>query len=144
MMSNLPGKNRDYGLLLLRVGIGITFVFVHGLPKIIAGAQMWTSLGGAFNRLIGIAFYPAFWGFMASVSEFGGGICLALGILFRPACALIGFTMLIAVASILRGGYGFSAASQPCELGIIFFSLILSGSGRYTLPTLIASIKTAR
>jgi len=43
---------------------------------------------------------------MATAAEFGGGLCLIAGIAFRPACALILFTLLIAVTSILRGGYG--------------------------------------
>ena len=62
----------------------------------------------AFNRLIGLDFVPGFWGFLAMLAEFGGGLCLVAGIFFRPACAAILFTLLVAVISILNGGYGFS------------------------------------
>jgi putative oxidoreductase len=137
-------ENPDFGLLVLRVGIGLMFVLVHGLPKVMGGVSMWTGLGGAFNRLLGVAFIPAFWGFLATLSEFGGGMCLMAGILFRPACGFMLFTLVIAVASIIRGGYGFNSASQPVELGLVLLSFIFTGPGRFTLPNLFPSIRTPR
>jgi putative oxidoreductase len=137
-------ESPDFGLLVLRVGIGLMFVLVHGLPKVMGGVSMWTGLGGAFNRLLGVAFVPAFWGFLATLSEFGGGMCLIAGVLFRPACGVMLFTLVIAVASIIRGGYGFSSASQPVELGLVLLSLIFTGPGRFTLPNLFASIRAPR
>jgi putative oxidoreductase len=134
----------DFGLLVLRVGIGLMFVLVHGLPKIIGGASMWAGLGGAFNRLLGVAFIPAFWGFLAALSEFGGGMCLVAGVLFRPACGFMLFTLVIAIASIIRGGYGLDSASQPVELGLVLLSLIFTGPGRFTLPNLFVSIRAPR
>jgi putative oxidoreductase len=130
-------KNRlDSGLFVLRIGIGLMFVFVHGLPKLAGGIALWKGLGGAFNRLIGISFLPEFWGFAAAVAEFGGGLFLITGILFRPACALMFFTMAIAAASVIRGGYGFNGASQAIELGIVLLALFLAGPGRFTVSTL--------
>jgi putative oxidoreductase len=130
------GKYRDYGLLLLRVGIGLMFVTVHGYPKISGGVQTWTGLGKTFNSLVGVSFIPVFWGFMGAISEFVGGMCLITGFLFRPACVLISFTMLIAVIMNLRGGYGFSGGSQALELGVVCLSLLFTGPGRLTLPKL--------
>jgi len=109
------------------------FVIVHGYPKIVGGITLWRGLGGAFNRLIGLSFVPGFWGFLAMLAEFGGGLCLVAGIFFRPACAAILFTMLVAVISILRGGYGFNSASQPLELGIAVAALLLTGPGKFTV-----------
>ena len=137
-------ENPDFGLLVLRVGIGLMFVLVHGLPKVMGGVSMWTGLGGAFNRLLGVAFIPAFWGFLATLSEFGGGMCLMAGIRFRPGCGFMLFTLVIAVASIIRGGYGLNSASQPIELGLVLLSLIFTGPGRFTLPNLFPSIRTPR
>ena len=116
----------------MRVGIGLIFVIVHGYPKVIGGITLWRGLGGAFNRLIGLSLAPGFWGFLAMLAEFGGGLCLIAGIFFRPACAAILFTMLIAVISILRGGYGFNSASQPLELGIVVAALFFTDSGKFT------------
>src|ERR1044071_7547612 len=104
-------KYRDYGLLLLRVGIGLMFVAVHGVSKLTRGGQVWAGLGKTFNSLWGVSFVPTFWGLMAAISEFGGGLCLITGILFRPACAFMLFTMMVAVAAHVPGGYRFSGAS---------------------------------
>lgn len=141
MILDSLDKYRDQGLLLLRVGIGLMFVTVHGFPKIAGGVEAWAGLGKTFNSLIGVSFIPAFWGFMAAVSEFVGGMCLITGVLFRPACALMLFTMFIAVTMNIRGGYGFSGASQALELGIVLLSLIFTGPGRFTLPNLLFSKK---
>jgi putative oxidoreductase len=119
------------------------FVFVHGLPKILGGISAWRSLGGAFTRLLGVSFAPAFWGFAAAVSEFGGGLLLIAGIFFRPVLALMLFTMTIAIASIIRGGYGFSGAAQPIELAIVLIALFVTGPGKSTLPNLLTKTKTS-
>jgi putative oxidoreductase len=141
----LQFKDRlDLGLLVLRVGIGLMFVVVHGFPKIAGGVVKWKGLGGAFNRLLGLSFIPEFWGFLASMAEFGGGICLVAGFFFRPACACMMFTMAIAVASIIRGGYGFNSAAQPIELGIVLLALFFTGPGALTLPNLLSKLKTSR
>lgn len=144
MTSNSLDRYRDFGLLLLRIGIGLMFTIAYGLPKVRGGVQMWAGLGGAFNRIIGITFIPTFWGLMATVSEFVGGMCLIAGVLFRPACALMLFTMVIAVTSIIRGGYSVSAAYQPFVLGIVLLSLFFTGPGKLTLPRLLTSIRAAR
>jgi putative oxidoreductase len=141
----LQFKDRiDLGLLVLRTGIGLMFVVVHGLPKLAGGISNWKGLGGAFNRLFGFSFLPEFWGFLATLAEFGGGICLIAGVFFRPACALMLFTMAIAVASIIRGGYGFNSASQPIELSIFLLALFFTGPGSLTLPNFLTKSKTSR
>lgn len=112
------------------------FVFMHGLPKLMSGVSLWRGLGGAFNRLIGISFAPEFWGFAAAISEFGGGLCLIAGIFFRPACALMLFTMIIAAAANLRGGEGLDGAAHALELGIVLLALFLAGPGQFTVPNL--------
>lgn len=133
----------DPGLLVLRVGIGLMFALLHGLPKLVGGVSMWKGLGGAFNRLLGVVCVPAFWGFLASLSECGGGICLILGVCFRPACALILFTLVIAVASIIRGGYGFDSVSHLVELAVVLLSLLFTGPGRLTLRNILATWKAS-
>jgi putative oxidoreductase len=127
----------DVGLLLLRVGIGSMFVIVYGYPKIAGGITLWRGLGGALNRLIGLSFAPGFWGFLATLAEFGGGLCLIAGVFFRSACAAILFTMFIAAVSIIRGGYGFNSASQPIELGVVVAALFLTGPGKFTLSNFL-------
>ena len=132
----------DVGLLIVRVGIGLMFAVLHGLPKILGGPSTWRSVGGAFNRLLGISFLPEVWGCAAAIAEFGGGLCLIAGILLRPACGLMLFTMAVAIASIIRGGYGFRGAAQPVELAIVLLGLFLTGAGKFTLPNFVRKPKT--
>lgn len=124
-------KRRDLGLLVLRVGIGAMFVG-HGWPKLVGGPERWTALGGAMAKL-GIDFAPTFWGFAAAVSEAGGGLLFALGLLFRPACAALLCTMLVASTKHILDGDGFGRASHAVEAAILFFALLLIGPGRYRL-----------
>lgn len=122
---------RDLGLLLMRVGMGGMFVY-HGLPKLLSGPTRWEALGRA-TRAFGIDFAPTFFGFMAAIAETGGGLCLALGLLFRPALALLATTMIVAAAFHLDKGDGLGKASHAIEAAIVFASLLLIGPGRYVL-----------
>lgn len=129
--NNNNNKLIDGGLLILRIGIGVMFIF-HGWPKVCAGAQMWESLGKAVSSL-GINFGFVFWGFMAAYSEFFGGIFLILGEFFRPFCALMMITMAVAATMHLKAGDGLQTAAHSIELGIVFFSLIFIGAGEFRL-----------
>lgn len=132
MIFNGLSRYRDYGLLILRVGLGIMFLY-HGVPKLLGGPGVWEKLGGAMGNL-GISFAPTLWGLMAALAEAGGGLALAAGFLFRPACALLTFTMFVAALKHLSTpGEGLFAASHAIEVGIVFLSLILIGPGRFSL-----------
>lgn len=131
MILSRLDKYRDEGLLLLRVGMGLMFMY-HGWPKISGGIEVWAKVGASM-KFVGLGFMPAFWGFMAAVTEFGGGLLLIAGLLFRPVCALLVVTMAVAVAMKLGTGAGLFGASQALEDGIVFLSLILIGPGRYSL-----------
>ena len=123
--------NRDLGLLILRIGIGIMFM-AHGWPKISGGVEKWTALGGSMSSF-GIDFAPAFWGFMAAFAEFFGGLLLVLGLWWRPILVLLVITMLVAATRHFVAGDGFKGYSHALEAGIVFFALIFIGPGRYSL-----------
>ena len=135
-------KYRDIGLLILRVGIGIMFMG-HGLPKLIAGPEKWVILGGAMNA-VGVDFAPMVWGFMAAVSEFAGGMLLAVGFFTRPACFFLLNTMIVATSMHISKGDPFVKYSHAVEAGILFLSLLFIGPGKYSLDDQISSIKRAR
>lgn len=125
------GKYRNTGLLILRVGLG-AMMMVHGLPKIMGGPEMWTGLGGSM-KVVGITFLPTFWGLMAALAEGMGGFLLLLGLFFRPVNMLLAFTMLIAALVHFGKGEGVMGASHAIEVGIVFFSLIFIGPGKYSV-----------
>lgn len=120
-------RYRDFGLLVLRVGMGVMFIF-HGWPLLIGGPAVWEKTGAAI-AYVGIKAFPIFWGFMAAFSEFFGGIALILGLFFRPACMLLAITMAVAASMHIGKGEGLKAASQAIEAGVVFLSLVFIGPG---------------
>lgn len=132
MVLHFLDKYRDTGLLLLRIGFGLMFIY-HGYPKIIGGAAGWEKLGAIAMPHLGITFLPVFWGFMAAIAEFLGGILLLFGFFFRPACMMLAVNMAIAVIMKISTGAGLAGAAPALEDGIVFLSLILIGPGRYSV-----------
>lgn len=131
MLFHELDKHRDKGLLILRVGIGIMFM-CHGFPKLIAGPEVWTKLGGALSGM-GINFAHTSMGFMAAISEFGGGLLLVLGLFTRPACFFLLITMIVATQMHLISGHPFVKYSHALEAAILFFSLLFIGPGKISL-----------
>ena len=130
MILSALGRFKDLGLLVLRLGMGAMFI-VHGWPKLQGGVERWTQVGGAMGNL-GITWQPALWGFMAALSEFGGGICLILGFAFRPACILMAFTMLVATLMHLKT-QGVAEASHAIESLSVFLGLLFVGPGKFSV-----------
>lgn len=124
-------RYRDSGLLIIRLGLGVMFLF-HGLPKLSGGPALWEKLGMA-TRYLGIDVFPLFFGFMASFAEVFGGIFLILGFMFRPALLLLISTMTVATAMHLGKGDGLKIASHAIEIGIVFLGLLFVGPGRFSI-----------
>ncbi len=123
--------HRDIGLLIIRIGIGAAFM-LHGFPKLSGGPELWVNLGGAIS-FIGIDFFHTFFGFMAAISEFAGGLFLILGLLMRPACFFLFCTMAVATAMHIGLGDPFMKFSHALEAAVLFLGLILVGPGRLSL-----------
>jgi len=122
----------DLAPLVLRAGLGTMFLF-HGGPKLLGGPPTWAQFGSAMTAM-GIIFLPAtFWGLMAGLSEFVGGLLLVLGVATRPACLFLTFTMLVAISRHVLRHDGFADWSHPAEDAVAFVSLFILGPGRYRL-----------
>ena len=132
MLFKFLAKYRDFGLLVMRLGLGVMFL-LHGLPKLTGGPQKWKSLGAAMGNL-GIDFYFIVWGFLAAVTEGIGGLLLILGVFYRPTCTLLCFVMIVATAKHLHANDPFvGVASYPLELAFVFFGLAFVGPGRFSI-----------
>jgi len=136
MLTKFFNNHKDIGLLLLRIGIGLSEIFTHGGPKIFGGPDMWAKVGTAMANY-GITFYPVFWGLMATLSEFVGGILILLGLYIRPAAAFMAFTMITAFTTHMSRHDPWGVASHPIEMLAVFLCLIFLGSGKYSLNYLI-------
>ncbi len=132
-------QHRDKGLLILRIGIGMMFMF-HGIPKLLGGPEAWVRLGGAASA-VGVNFAPTVMGFLAAISECGGGFLLILGLLTRPACFFLFVTMVVATMMHVKGGHPFMNYSHALEASILFFSLLFIGPGKLSLDEMLSKKK---
>lgn len=122
---------RNIGLLILRIGLGIMFI-LHGYPKMFGGPEKWTEVGGAMQYL-GIHFTPMFFGFMAGVTEFFGGIFLLAGLFFTQSVSFLLIVMIVATFKGIGTGADFAIYSHSIEVGVVFLSFLFLGPGKYSL-----------
>ena len=125
------GNYKNLGLLIIRVGLGIMFIY-HGYPKLIGGEKAWEKLGGSMQYL-GIHFLPAAWGLLSAVVETIGGLLLILGFLFRPVCVLMILNLIVAAVMHFNTGGGMMEASHAIEDAIVFAGLVFIGPGEYSI-----------
>jgi len=121
---------------MLRLTLGALFIWAHGWQKLAGGTEVWHKIGAAMGQL-GITFGHTFWGFMATMSETVGIALVMIGLAFRPACLLVAFTMAVAGLSEWHQhkhlDEAIRNASHAWELGLVFFSLIFIGPGKYSV-----------
>jgi putative oxidoreductase len=124
------GKYSDNVPLILRIGLGTTMLFSHGLPKM--APDRWEGTGRAMAAL-GITFAPAFWGFMAAITETVGGLFLLLGLWVRPTCAVLIFVLFVAAARNLINGSLAGGQAHPIDAAVGLIALMILGAGKYSL-----------
>ena len=128
------------GVLLARVAIGGCFV-IHGLGKL--GLVGTGNMQGFVDWLesLGVPMAPI-QARMAMVSEITGGSLLALGLLTRPACLLLIFTMIVA-GRLGHKGAGYLITNNPpgaeytINLAVICGVFALLGPGVISLDYLL-------
>ena len=135
-------RYRDTGLLILRVGIGLFVALMHGWSKLTGGPEMWTQLGGTIDQVFGLNVLPVFWGFMAMLAEFIGGLLVTFGLLFRPALLLLIINMAVAATMHITTGQG--SPELALVYGITWLALFFTGPGRYSLDAAFGSTSHRR
>lgn len=116
---------------LLRVVAGLALV-THGFPKILDPF-------GASGMVEGLGFYPgAFWSPVLAITEFFGGILLAIGFLTRPVALAITFQMCVVIVfHWVVQGEGYSGAEKGILWAAITFFFLFSGGGPYSVDRAI-------
>lgn len=117
----------ELGETLLRVVAGLALV-THGAGKI-------ADPFGAAGMVEGLGFYPgAFWSLMLSLTEFVGGILIAIGLLTRPASLAAMFVLLVTVYFhwIVRSE-GYFGAEKSILWAAIFLFFVIRGGNRHSV-----------
>src|SRR5229473_1198722 len=123
------------GLLILRLGIGLILA-AHGAQKLFGwwGGPGMTKWAQAVQRLRIRPAQP--WAWVAAVSEFGGGLLLASGLLSPLGSLAIIGAMLVAIATVhLSKGFWVTKSGYEFNLTLIGAAAALGiiGPGAYSL-----------
>ena len=122
--EEIKSRALNVGLTILRVFAGMSIVFGHGLGKIPVSDRF---IEGVVN--LGLPF-PVFFAWSAGISEFFGGLLLALGLFTRPSAFFLTLTM--ATAAFLRHADDpFSGKEKALLYMVIFILFLFMGSGKY-------------
>lgn len=131
LVSRILATRAGFGPLMLRVPVGIILA-AHGSQKLFGWFGGYGLEGmGKYMESIGLQPGVLMAG-LAGSAEFFGGLALVLGLLTRPAAALVGFTMAVALVKVhlehglflSKGGYEYALA-----LLAVAVSLLVSGGG---------------
>lgn len=134
----------DAGLLILRVGAGLSLLLLFGWPKLQAGwsflyTGQWQFVD--FNRKMGLP-APVLVAYLQTLNESVGALLLASGFLTRYAGAALAVGFAAATVCSLKAG-------EPAWLTAAYFcmnftALLLTGPGRFSIDALLESRARAR
>jgi putative oxidoreductase len=129
----------DLGILIIRVVVGLALA-AHGSQKLF-GWFGGGGLEGTQGMMDHLGFRPArLWGSIAAVSEFGGGLLLAAGLLSPLGSLAIAAAMLTAVLAVhlpngfwnSKGGFELPLVNLAAAAGVA-----VAGPGRYSVDALL-------
>ena len=139
LITKLVESKSGYSTLALRIPIGIVFM-AHGAQKLFGWFGGY-GLEGTGQWMASIGLGPGMlMAFLAGSGEFFGGLAILLGILTRPAAAVLSITMLVAIFTVhfehglfmSNGGYEFALALLAASV-----SLMMSGAGKLSIDQII-------
>ena len=131
-----PGPARDLltdaALLVVRVVFGLSMAFAHGLGKVPPSE--------GFTGFVGSLGFPSpgFFAWAAGLSEFVGGIFIAVGLLTRVSGFFLLQTMLVAVV-MAHGDDPYTKMEMGILYATVSLALIATGAGRLSLDHMWSS-----
>ncbi|QDE29650.1 DoxX family protein [Shewanella polaris] len=139
LVKRITNSTAGFSTLALRLPVGVIFM-AHGGQKLFGWFGGY-GLEGTGQWMASIGIEPGIlMAFLAGSAELIGGLFILLGLLTRPAAAVLAFTMVIAIASVhinnglfmANNGYEFALALLAASV-----SLALSGSGKVAIDNAI-------
>ncbi len=118
------------GLTLLRIFAGVAMAFSHGIGKVPPGEKL---IEGTAN--LGFPM-PTLFAWAAGLSEFVGGILLALGFLTRISSFFIAFTMLVALVGV-HGADPFNKQELAFMYLFVSIAFLLKGGGDWSVDSFL-------
>jgi putative oxidoreductase len=125
-------KLRPLSLLLLRIGIGVVFMY-YGYPK------FWGHRLEHIDEFVHVAHLPAYFVYIAGGLELGGGALLVLGLFTRFLGLLLAGEMAVALwrdEKIFLHPLALNSYGLALVLGVGAFALATFGAGTISLDRL--------
>ncbi|MEH6499758.1 MAG: DoxX family protein [Pseudoalteromonas distincta] len=139
ILTRITHTNTSFAALALRIPAGIIFM-AHGAQKLFGWFGGY-GLEGTGQWMASIGLEPGYlMALGAGSAEFLGGLALLMGLLVRPAAAVLALTMLVAIVTVhLANGLFMSNNGYEFALSLlaISLSLLISGGGRLSVDRLI-------
>jgi putative oxidoreductase len=140
-INRLLATDSQLGSLALRLPLGIIFM-AHGAQKLFGWFGGY-GLEGTGQWLASIGLAPGYlMALLAGSGEFFGGLAILLGLLTRPAAAVLAFTMAVAILSVHIGN-GLFMSNNGYEFGLALLAgsvaLALLGGGRWSLDRVLVA-----
>ena len=128
-LGSIYGSLSEFAETLLRVVAGLALV-THGFPKIMNPL-------GPVGLVESIGLFPgpsAFWAVLLSMTEFFGGLLIAIGLLTRPAAlgAMIVLLVTVYFHWILRSE-GYAGAEKSILWATIMFYFVIRGANAHSV-----------
>ena len=140
LIKSVLTTRAGYGLTILRVIVGIAFI-AHGSQKLF-GAFGGYGLEGTAQYMESRGLTPGYlMALLSGGAEFFGGLGLLVGLLARPAAALVTVLLLVAIFTVHIGN-GFFMANNGFEYALALLggalAVLIEGAGKLSLDRLIA------
>lgn len=126
---------QDLGLLIVRLGFGLSLAIGHGLGKLPPSERF-------VNGVAEMGFpSPGLFAWGAALSESLGGSLIALGFLTRPAAFFALVTMVVALV-LRHAADPFERKEKALLYALVMLALVLGGAGRYSVDALLTRRKS--
>jgi putative oxidoreductase len=130
MVLAFLAKYREFGLLLIRVSIGLLFILFTA-PALMHGPAAWAHFG-AGARTFGFHSHYQLWGFVGAVAGCAGGVLIIFGLFFRVGVLLV-LVLAIAHAIGVTKAVGFRNALPSIEMCFVLAGILFVGPGKYSV-----------
>ncbi len=134
-LAGLYEKLSPYSYSFMRFSAGAVLI-PHGVQKVFFGSI------ATYAKVIGDHGLPMpmLLAYLTFISEFVGGICLALGLFTRIAAAMV-FIQMTVIITVFQWQFGYFWTNRGYEYALLWWLLCLAiffrGGGRYSLDRLI-------
>lgn len=141
LLQHLVATRAGWDAVALRIPVGIIFA-AHGAQKLFGWFGGY-GLDGTGQWMASIGLEPGYlMALLAGGAEFFGGLALIVGLLVRPAAAVLAFTMVVAILAVHIGN-GLFMSNNGYEYGLALLaasgSLVIGGAGRASVDRVLAA-----